>query len=70
MADAFGLTPEALPERASMDSVAQWDSLGHLTLIGVVEEQFGVTFDHGEMVEMLDEQLLVDALVDKSEVRL
>ena len=65
MTTAFGLAPGGLPENACMDSVAQWDSLGHLTLVGAIEERFGVTFSHGEMIELLDEQHLLDALADR-----
>ena len=61
-AAAFDLTPEMLPRDASMDTVAQWDSLGHLTLIGALEKRFGVAFAHQQMVELLDEQALLDAL--------
>ncbi len=67
MADAFDIAPDALPENACMDTVAQWDSLGHLTMIAAVEVRFGIAFTHREMVELLDEQILVDAIAAKAE---
>jgi acyl carrier protein len=55
MADAFETTPEALPAHANTDNVEKWDSLGHLILIESLEAAFGVTFDHGETLNMLSE---------------
>ena len=36
-----GLAPEEIP-RASMATVGEWDSMASVTLIGLVQEEFGV----------------------------
>lgn len=40
-----GLSPESLPE---------WDSLGHLTLMTAIEEAYQISFDFEEMIEIED----------------
>lgn len=47
LADCFktvfpDLSPEEIP-RASSASVATWDSLATVTLVAVIEEEFGIT---------------------------
>ena len=37
---------------ASVDSVAEWDSLASLTLVAVVEEEFGVAIDDLDLSEL------------------
>lgn len=41
------LGPEEIPE-ASATTVASWDSVASVTLIAVVEEEFGITIDDEE----------------------
>ena len=62
MATAFETDIDALPPLADTDSVRAWDSLGHLMLIDTVEDAFGVTFAHAEMVELLSEAALAAKL--------
>ena len=37
---------------ASVDSAPEWDSLASLTLVAVVEEEFGITIDDLDLVEL------------------
>jgi acyl carrier protein len=37
---------------ASVDSLAEWDSLASLTLVAVVEEEFGIVIDDLELSEL------------------
>ncbi len=44
-ASVFAELPrQALPQ-ARADTIEAWDSLSALTLLSVIEEQFGITFD-------------------------
>jgi acyl carrier protein len=52
--------PSATPE-----SVAAWDSVANVTLLAVVEEEFGVTID----VDDLEHLTSFDALLDYLAVR-
>lgn len=47
----------ALPEGTDMRKVRQlnqdaWDSLGHVTLMGALEGEFGITLDTSEMLAL------------------
>ncbi len=33
VAQALGLSPESLPENANMETVPEWDSFGHLSVL-------------------------------------
>ena len=46
------LTPEEIPT-ASMETVESWDSLGTLTLVGVVEQMFGVKVEIDDVPELV-----------------
>ena len=70
MGSVFEVPVETLPADACTDSVAQWDSLGHLMLIEAVELRFGIAFRHEEMVEMLTEAALVETLAEKTQASL
>lgn len=46
------LAPEEIPA-ASMETVESWDSLGTLTLVGVVEQMFGVRVEIDDVPELV-----------------
>ncbi|MDA0591273.1 MAG: acyl carrier protein [Planctomycetota bacterium] len=46
------LTAEEIPT-ASMETVEAWDSLGTLTLVGVVEQTFGVSAEIDDIAELV-----------------
>jgi acyl carrier protein len=48
------------------ESVAKWDSLGHMTLVGELEKQFDLQFDIDEVMEMVNAQKIVE-LVEKKQ---
>lgn len=52
--------------RASAESLAEWDSLAALTLVAVVEEQFGVTIDDLDLPELGSFTALRDYLDDRA----
>ena len=62
IAKALRMSPADLPLRAAADTVERWDSLGHLEIIDVISQTFGVDIDHAEAVRLLDEDALIEAL--------
>lgn len=48
LADVLGLDPSDVTERTSTETVEEWDSLGHLTVVLALEEEFHVSFDDEE----------------------
>jgi len=49
----FPNLPQSAVATASVDSVEGWDSLATVTLMSVVEEEFGTTIDPEELAELL-----------------
>jgi acyl carrier protein len=66
LADCFAavfpdLSAEEVP-RASLASVAQWDSLATLTLVAVLEQEFGVSVQPGDLEQLTSFELILDYL--------
>jgi acyl carrier protein len=57
---------ELAPEMTAKD-VEEWDSLGHIRLIGAVEAEFNVRFDLPEIEELSNVGEFMDLLVSKIE---
>jgi acyl carrier protein len=60
------LTEAEIP-RASMTSVGSWDSLSSVTLISVIEEEFGVEIAPEELELFVSFDLILDYLIDQEE---
>ena len=58
---------DQLNEKSSPDTVEKWDSLKHMNLILALEEEFGVQFSDGEIVDMLSVELIVLTIKEKTE---
>ena len=48
--------------RASISSLAEWDSLATLTLVGVIEEMFQIKIPPDDLEEFLSFELILDYL--------
>lgn len=69
LVDCFALTfPELAPDeirRASMASVATWDSVAAINLVTVIEEEFGVELAVEEIGEIASFATVLDLLTQK-----
>lgn len=52
MSQVLGIPAELISETTTSETVAKWDSLGHMNLCMALEEEFGVAFDAEQVVEM------------------
>ncbi len=52
MSNIFETEEDEITDDSSMDNIEKWDSLKHINLIIAIEEQFGISIDEDEMVEM------------------
>ena len=43
-------------------SIPQWDSAGHVNLVLALEQEFGLTFDEDEVVELVSVDAIAQAL--------
>jgi acyl carrier protein len=55
------LSPEEVP-LATVKSVAGWDSLASVTLIVVIEEEFGIQVPPGDLEQFFSFELILDYL--------
>jgi acyl carrier protein len=49
---AFDINPESVTMATTASDVSAWDSVGHLSLAGNLEETFGVSLDVDDLMEM------------------
>ena len=52
MSNIFETEEDEITNDSSIDNIEKWDSLKHINLIIAIEEQFGISIDEDEMVEM------------------
>jgi acyl carrier protein len=52
VASVLNLDPSQVNQGSSMDTIPQWDSLAHLKLVLLLEEEFGLTFQMRDTVRM------------------
>ena len=55
----FGVAPDRIEASASPDTIAKWDSHGHLTLVLALEEEFGVQFTDTQIYELVNFEMIV-----------
>ncbi len=53
-------------QHASVASVAAWDSLATVTLVGVIEEEFGEAIGTDDLADLVSFELILDHLTEKS----
>lgn len=65
MANIFETEEDEITDESSMDNIEKWDSLKHINLIIAIEEDFGISIDEDEMVEMTNFTEIKRILRDK-----
>ena len=58
----FPDVPRSQLAKASVSSVAEWDSLATLTLIGVIEESFDIKIPLDDLEDFISFELIADYL--------
>ncbi|NCI49077.1 acyl carrier protein [Sediminibacterium roseum] len=59
MASVFELSPDQIGDDASPDTILVWDSLRHMNLVTVLEEEFDIRLTDEQITEMLNLDLVV-----------
>lgn len=49
--NSFGVDADMLTPELAYQSIDEWDSVGHMALIGELEEQFNITMDIDDIIE-------------------
>ncbi len=64
-ASSFGVDPARITEATLPEDVKKWDSLGHMTLVAALEENFGLQFEVEEIMEMATVEAILKILAAK-----
>lgn len=59
IANVFNLDISDISESTSPDSLKKWNSLGHMNLILALEEEFNITFNDEQVIEIRSYPLIV-----------
>ncbi len=62
VASVFGKNLAAITDATSPETLAEWDSLGHVTLAIELESIYGVSFGAEEMMALTSVKAIKDAL--------
>lgn len=49
--ETFGITPEQT-KNLEYQSIEQWDSVGHMTLVAALEDAFDIALDTDDIIDM------------------
>ena len=61
----FNYPIEKIQQDSSPDAIDKWDSLGHMSLIVALEEEFDIEIDDEEIAEMMNFALIVEIIKSK-----
>ena len=62
---AFDINPESVTMETTASDISAWDSVGHLSLAGNLEETFGVSLDVDDLMEMENVREIVRIVTTK-----
>jgi acyl carrier protein len=65
LAEVLGLDPSEVGPDTSTDTVENWDSLQHLTLVLALEEEFDIQLDDEESVAIVSFPLITALVRDR-----
>jgi acyl carrier protein len=63
--NAFDVDPQAVTMNTTASDISAWDSVGHLSLAGSLEEIFGISLDVDELMEMESVREIVRIISEK-----
>tara|TARA_Y200000002_G_C22371219_1_gene533184 strand:- start:24 stop:248 length:225 start_codon:yes stop_codon:yes gene_type:complete len=66
MSAVFDLEIEKINEESSSKTIVKWDSLNHMNLIVALEEEFSMTFDEEEIIDMTNYRHICNLVTEKS----
>lgn len=64
-ADVFDDEDVEITDQTVSSDIEGWDSLMHITLIGVIEDEFGIKFDMEVLSKMKNVGIMVDMIQEK-----
>jgi acyl carrier protein len=65
MASVFGIDSSDIGDNSSPESIEEWDSLKHMSMILALEEEFHVRFNDEEVIELISCALIESIINSK-----
>ena len=65
LSEVFGLETRSISLETKAFDIPGWDSVGHLSLCGAVEDVFGIQFNASELAEMDSVRAIVSVIDGK-----
>ena len=65
MSKVFKISLDSIKEDSSPDNIESWDSLNHMNLIVVLEEEFDFQFTDSEIIELVNFSLIKAVIKEK-----
>lgn len=62
MSSVFEVSVSFINDDSSPDSIENWDSLRHMNLITVLEEEFDIRFNDDQIIEMLNFEQVINTI--------
>ena len=59
LSNVFGINATSISADVSPDNIEKWNSLGHMNLVIALEEEFGITFNDQQLIEMMSYPLII-----------
>ena len=59
MSSVFEVRVELINDDASPETIDNWDSLRHMNLVTVLEEEFGIRLNDEQITEMMNLDLII-----------
>jgi acyl carrier protein len=66
--ELFNVDPHSGSLETKASDIPEWDSVGHLSLCGTLEEAFGMVFDGSEMAQINSVRAVVAVIERKKEL--
>jgi acyl carrier protein len=63
LANQFQVDKESISDDLSFGDLPQWDSLGHMSLMAAIENQFGVEVNADAIADLVNYKAILDFLV-------
>ncbi|MBI2570584.1 MAG: acyl carrier protein [Candidatus Schekmanbacteria bacterium] len=63
---ALGLSPAAVHKGLTSEDVPAWDSLAHITLVGLLEEHLGTRFHENEIAELVSIEAILATMARRA----
>ena len=67
--ESLSIEPNAFSEEIKYNDVPEWDSIGHMTLMSALEDEFKITLETDDIIDFSSYKKGIELLGSKYEVK-